>query len=314
VKRYDVEDTEHYIILTKIGTDMERYPAVFRHLQQYQVKLEARYDKGEHWWELRTCDYYDKFEQPKIVYPNICVRPEFAYDEDGYYSNQKTFIMPTNDKYLLAVLNSRVMHFIFEMTMPKLRGGFYEPGFVFMRNVPIREIAFTTPAEERTRLLEEGIASCRNDDEAAVLAFATARLAETPEQSDIVHDVLAYLAERMLGLHVARRVAQNAFRRWLGDTQGLALDTFSPKTFLNTFYEHTYAEFAAWMKRNQREIATLAEDRKYRAAFDEAGEDLRGIATRIAATDRLIDRIVYSLYGLTEEEISIVEGIGGDKE
>jgi hypothetical protein len=30
---------------------------------------------------------------------------------------------------------------------------------------------------------------------------------------------------------------------------------------------------------------------------------------RIAATDGLIDRIVYKLYGLTEEEIGIVERI-----
>jgi hypothetical protein len=29
---------------------------------------------------------------------------------------------------------------------------------------------------------------------------------------------------------------------------------------------------------------------------------------RIAATDGLIDQIVYKLYGLTEEEIRIVEG------
>jgi hypothetical protein len=31
---------------------------------------------------------------------------------------------------------------------------------------------------------------------------------------------------------------------------------------------------------------------------------------RIAATDHLIDRIVYALYGLDEEEIAIVEGRG----
>ena len=29
---------------------------------------------------------------------------------------------------------------------------------------------------------------------------------------------------------------------------------------------------------------------------------------RLVATDALIDRIVYQLYGLTEEEIAIVEG------
>ena len=36
---------------------------------------------------------------------------------------------------------------------------------------------------------------------------------------------------------------------------------------------------------------------------------------QIVATDRLIDRLVYELYGLTEEEIGIVEGLdhGGAK-
>ncbi len=35
---------------------------------------------------------------------------------------------------------------------------------------------------------------------------------------------------------------------------------------------------------------------------------------RIAATDELIDQIVYKLYGLTEEEIGIVEGkMQGDR-
>jgi hypothetical protein len=32
------------------------------------------------------------------------------------------------------------------------------------------------------------------------------------------------------------------------------------------------------------------------------------LEARIAATDRLIDEVVYRLYGLTEEEIAVVEG------
>jgi len=32
------------------------------------------------------------------------------------------------------------------------------------------------------------------------------------------------------------------------------------------------------------------------------------LQAHIAATDRQIDRLVYELYGLTEEEIGIVEG------
>ena len=33
-----------------------------------------------------------------------------------------------------------------------------------------------------------------------------------------------------------------------------------------------------------------------------------GLADRLTRTDRLIDRVVYRLYDLTEEEIAIVEG------
>lgn len=34
------------------------------------------------------------------------------------------------------------------------------------------------------------------------------------------------------------------------------------------------------------------------------------IKERLALTDKLIDQVVYKLYGLTEEEVAIVEGRG----
>jgi len=42
--------------------------------------------------------------------------------------------------------------------------------------------------------------------------------------------------------------------------------------------------------------------------FSASMAKLTPLKARIAATDRLIDRIVYRLYGLTEEEIALVEG------
>ena len=42
----------------------------------------------------------------------------------------------------------------------------------------------------------------------------------------------------------------------------------------------------------------------------EAAEALAPLLARITATDVLIDRIVYALYGLTDEEIAVVEGGG----
>lgn len=41
---------------------------------------------------------------------------------------------------------------------------------------------------------------------------------------------------------------------------------------------------------------------------------LHPLLVRIEATDRLIDLIVYRLYGLTESEVAVVEGLATDVE
>jgi hypothetical protein len=113
------------------------YPAVYRYLSQFREILIKRCDQGRFFWELRSCIYWQEFEQPKIIYPNICKRNDFTWDESGYYTNQKAFIISCNDKVLLAVLNSSVVMFLFERLLSKLVGDFYEPSSIFMKDFPI---------------------------------------------------------------------------------------------------------------------------------------------------------------------------------
>jgi len=128
----------------KAEKEFERqYPAVFSHLLQFKEQLSAR-NKTEtgiryEWYALQRCaaTYWQEFEQPKIVYPNICKRNEFAWDENDYYINQKAFIIPGASKYLLGVLNSNVVTWLFDKLLPKLQNDFYEPGAAFMKDFPI---------------------------------------------------------------------------------------------------------------------------------------------------------------------------------
>ena len=46
------------------------------------------------------------------------------------------------------------------------------------------------------------------------------------------------------------------------------------------------------------------------ARSEEYLNELDAVNTQIDRTNRLIDQVVYSLYGLTEEEIAVVEGRG----
>jgi hypothetical protein len=123
VRKWRIE-REKWLILTPIGIDIKRYPAIFEHLKQWQPQLEARWDKGQHWWELRACDYYDKFDKPKIVFPEICNTPRFAFDNDGTFSNNKVFLIPLNDLFLLGVLNSAPAWEYTKSLCSALKGGY----------------------------------------------------------------------------------------------------------------------------------------------------------------------------------------------
>jgi Eco57I restriction-modification methylase len=82
------------------------YPSVHAWLKPREDAMRKRQDKGRNWWELRACAYWDEFERPKIVYQEIQFHPSYSHDSDGRYGNNKTFFIPTDDRYLLAVLNS----------------------------------------------------------------------------------------------------------------------------------------------------------------------------------------------------------------
>jgi len=53
---------------------------------------------------------------------------------------------------------------------------------------------------------------------------------------------------------------------------------------------------------------------KLQEEFNASTGKLAPLLKRIEATDKLIDQIVYKLYGLTQDEIKIIEGsISGEK-
>lgn len=86
IERYEINFNQRFLIWTYVGVDIKRYPAVARYLEQFRERLEQRWDKGDHWYELRPCTYYDDFLRPKIIYPDIAETCRFAYDESGFFS------------------------------------------------------------------------------------------------------------------------------------------------------------------------------------------------------------------------------------
>ncbi|MBI4689920.1 MAG: Eco57I restriction-modification methylase domain-containing protein [Nitrospirae bacterium] len=126
----------------------EAYPAITGYLEAFIEKGKKRYDKGEYWWELRACEYYEEFEKPKIIYAEIATRGQFTFDATNFFSDTTSYVIPVYSKYLIGILNSSLLTFIFSKMSSEIRGGFYRWKRQYMWNLPIRTIDFNNPSEK----------------------------------------------------------------------------------------------------------------------------------------------------------------------
>ena len=160
IKRYQEPKSDKFLIFTKRGIDINAYPVIKNYLLQFKKQLmpkpkdftgdkwPGRKPGSYKWFEMQDAvDYWEEFEKPKIIYPNILSKPEFTFDDSSWYTNQKCFIISLVDKYLLGILNSKLNFYLFEQYLPKLRGGFYEPSYIFFKTFPIKTPDLTNPSE-----------------------------------------------------------------------------------------------------------------------------------------------------------------------
>ena len=158
IKRYGYVDSGLYLINTHNGVkgkipriDINDYPAVKAHLDQYWDKIEKRADQGDTPYNLRNCAYLEDFSKPKIIYPNMTKYMPFVYDDNNYLTNQKCFIITgKNVAYLTAFFNSSLFKYCFRDSFPELQGGTRELSKIFFDKIPVCKIS-----ENQNRLFLE---------------------------------------------------------------------------------------------------------------------------------------------------------------
>jgi hypothetical protein len=97
----------------------EECPAVYNHLLQYKPQLSAR-NKAEtgiryEWYAMQRwgANYWEDFLKPKIVWKRVGSILRFSYDEKEKMSLDSTCFATGNYmKYLIAVLNSQMGHYL----------------------------------------------------------------------------------------------------------------------------------------------------------------------------------------------------------
>ena len=245
--------------------NIDDYSAVKQHLEQFYEKLSKRIDKGVTPYNMRNCDYIEEFSKPKIMYPNMTSLFPFIYDEEGFFGNDKTFMITAQDdsinlKFITAIFNSKLCKLWIWYNCPELQGGTREIRKVYFEN-------FRIPI----------------DVDQQPLADLTDMQMKQVEQ-------LQSKRSRFL-----RRLSENV--------EGVKITSA-----LQTFDQLDFKAFVAELKKQKIKLSLTQQD-EWEDYFNQYAEACQQLKTQIAATDGEIDRRVYELYGLTEEEISIVEGM-----
>jgi len=197
-----------------------KYPHAFSYLLENKEFLEERENgkmKNKSWYAYVYPKNIEFMGQVKILVPDIAISSSFAFDESGEFAFTSGYGITLKEdanfspKYILGLLNSKLLDFYSKKISTVMRGGYIRFFSQYIEQLPIRTINFSDPADKAR------------------------------------HDKMVSLVTQMLDLN--KRL------------QDASLD--HEKTLL------------------QRQIE---------------------------ATDAAIDKLVYELYGLTDEEIAVVEG------
>lgn len=150
IKRWVPEWAEVWMVFTRRGIDINAYPAIKSYLAQFREQLEPRPAnwKGSRWpgrkpgtykwYEIQdSIDYWELFSTPKILYQEIQFHSRFSLDEDGYLTNNKVFLIPTTDLWLLAVLNSPLIWWYNWRYLPHMKDEALNPQGEMMEQIPV---------------------------------------------------------------------------------------------------------------------------------------------------------------------------------
>lgn len=102
----------------------------------------ARKKTNNQWFETQdSINYWEDFSRQKIVYPNMTKYMPFFLDNEGFYTNQKCFIITGEGlAYLTAFFNSNVFKICYRDSFPELQGGTRELSKIFFEKLKIPQI------------------------------------------------------------------------------------------------------------------------------------------------------------------------------
>ena len=151
---YQVKDGHTRLITEK--KMREEFPKTVKYLLENKTYLENRERgrmRGANWYAYIYPKNIEVMQAEKILVPDIADHASFALDEAGEYAFTSGYGITLKDnvqelpKYILGLLNSKVLDFYLKNISTTMRGGFFRYFTQFIGQLPIRRINFSDPID-----------------------------------------------------------------------------------------------------------------------------------------------------------------------
>ena len=270
IHRYKYELPNLYLLLTKNGIDVpNNYPAIFNHLDSFGDKFKERGAKGQHWTNLRSCSFFDDFKKEKIVWIELTDKGRFSKCVDEIYLlNSAYFLIPSQDVSIDYLL-----------------------------------------AILNSKLIEFYLKQIANTSGMGITRWINVYVKEFPiALSNKKTEVeLSKLSGEMSNFITSLNRKNRAFSKYF--TTIYELGKLSKK--LLNWHELDFVEFINELNKAIEKTGgnklTKSDVMEWMELFEAKNSEAQTLKREIENTDSEIDQMVYELYGLTKEEIEIVE-------
>ena len=313
IGKWETRNLERKILYVDDNTDLSLYPNTYKWLYSFKEKQDAR-NEGKKtdlivWDRLHRPRVKSELDtQEKILIQNtrnesLKTRIVATIDKQGVYASQGiNFVIPKTGEYsiyfLLALLNSKLMNYLFSKKFLNLA---IKAEYIKQLHFPRLSLSDQQPFID----LADRMLSLNKDLQEKRGRFLR-RLQDNLRSASVLTREKAFAPTTPIAASEDTRVPGKANAS--GDTCAPGGAPVRITTALETFDSLEFADFVAELKKQKIKLTLVQQDEweeyftQYKAACSE-------LTDAIAATDSEIDQRVYNLYGLTEEEIKLIEQI-----
>ena len=308
--------------------EMKReYPNAYNYFKLFEYELMQRkylmdsIEKGkrEAWYEIWNPRLPERFEKLKILTPNMSNRNNFTLDEFGYYFTRPVYGILLRDQYdnkktylyVLGILNSNVLGFYFMHIATIKAGKYFEYRAQYLERLPIclpKTKSEQDIADEITKKVEQILENVKIEQQ--IEKFPDEYIQEYRSEGNEFDSISITFKSNHKALEpvIEEDTSGIGYNIVLGKKEKpVFVDSVAKADYVVTTLKGTRAK-----KDEKTQILIPKSDAIVEEILKKLESDKAQIKSpSVTELEDEINGLVYTLYGLNEKDVGVIEGFFG---